>query len=230
MEGNGKNVIGPVLIVIGLLMIVAAGLLTGQNLLEQSEAEHASNAVLERLLPEIEGKSGESITTVINSFDRNAQGNAETIGMENLSATGDVPDYALNPGMDMPSVKVDGDRYIGVLVIPGLKLELPVMKEWGYPNLKIAPCRYEGSAYQGDLIICAHNYDRHFGRIKNLSQGDEILLFDVDGNRFAYQVSEMEILKPYDINGMKTGSWDLTLFTCTIGGATRVTVRCQRTA
>ncbi len=30
-----------------------------------------------------------------------------------------------------------------------------------------------------------------------------------------------------DVEEMITGDWDLTLFTCTLGGQTRVTVRCQ---
>ena len=30
----------------------------------------------------------------------------------------------------------------------------------------------------------------------------------------------------YDVEAMESGDWALTLFTCTIGGKTRVTVRC----
>lgn len=40
---------------------------------------------------------------------------------------------------------------------------------------------------------------------------------------------EQEILEPDDEEAMTTGDWDLTLFTCTPGGQTRVTVRFQRT-
>ena len=45
------------------------------------------------------------------------------------------------------------------------------MESWSYPKLKVAPCRYRGSAYLDDLIIAAHNYDRHFGRINTLLPG-----------------------------------------------------------
>jgi sortase A len=77
------------------------------------------------------------------------------------------------------------------------------------------------------MIICAHNYDRHFGQIKNLKEGDKVTFTDVYGDRFDYEVSEVTILQPTDVEEMKDPSdWDLTLFTCTIGGATRVTVRC----
>ncbi|MCD8119184.1 MAG: sortase [Lachnospiraceae bacterium] len=82
-----------------------------------------------------------------------------------------------------------------------------------------------------DLIICGHNYDRHFGKLKNLEPGDEITFTDVLGNVFSYEVSETVILKPTAVEEMadqESGDWDLTLFTCTLGGRTRVTVRCMR--
>jgi len=50
----------------------------------------------------------------------------------------------------------------------------------------------------------------------------------VDGNVFAYKVVETETLSPFSIEEMTTGDWDLTLFTCTVGGQNRVAVRCER--
>ena len=126
----------------------------------------------------------------------------------------------------MPTETIQGNEYIGLLEVPTLGLELPVMSDWSYPQLKISPCRYQGSAYLGDLIIAAHNYDCHFGRLKTLLQGDEIIFADMDGNRFVYEVAEIEILEPTAIEQMIFGDWDLTLFTCTYGGQARVTVRC----
>lgn len=45
---------------------------------------------------------------------------------------------------------------------------------------------------------------------------------------FEYEVVSLEILIPEDVEPMEEGDWDLTLFTCTIGGKTRITVRCAR--
>ena len=140
----------------------------------------------------------------------------------------EVPDYLLNPDMEMPTENINGIDYIGILRIPALELELPVISEWSYPRLKIAPCRYTGSAYQDDLIIAAHNYNSHFGNLKNLREGDTATLTDMDGNVFTYEMAELEILQPTDIEGMDSGEWDLTLFTCTIGGSSRVTARFER--
>lgn len=139
-----------------------------------------------------------------------------------------IPDYILNPEMDMPEEEVDGQKYIGVLKIPVLSLELPVISEWSYPSLRIAPCRYAGSAYLNSMVIAAHNYYSHFGYLKDLSPGDEVTFTDVDGNIFRYEVSALEILSPFAVEEMTNGDWDLTLFTCTVGGQSRVTIRCAQ--
>lgn len=131
------------------------------------------------------------------------------------------------PEREMPEILIDGNAYIGILEIPSLSLTLPVMSDWSYPKLRIAPCRYQGSVYEGSLIIMAHNYASHFGSLKNLPVGDGIVFTDADGNVFEYEVVELEILDPFMTKEMEAGDWDLTLFTCTLGGQSRVTVRCM---
>ncbi|MCH5255666.1 MAG: sortase [Lachnospiraceae bacterium] len=122
---------------------------------------------------------------------------------------------------------MDGYRYIGTVSIPVIDVEQPVQEDWSLALLKASPCRYMGSPYQGDLIICAHNYATHFGRLKNLSPGDEVIFTDAEGNEFRYTVVELESLAGTAVEEMKSGEWDLTLFTCTMGGQARVTVRCD---
>lgn len=50
-----------------------------------------------------------------------------------------MPDYVLNPKMEMPVKVIDGQEYIAVLKIPAFGLELPVLSQWSYPNLKSPP-------------------------------------------------------------------------------------------
>lgn len=141
----------------------------------------------------------------------------------------DAPEEALDelqPLRTMPVVTVGGYDYIGWLTLPSLGLELPVMSEWSYARLKIAPCRYTGSAYSGDMVLAAHNFSSHFGRLSELSPGDEVLFTDVEGNVFRYEVADAEILQPTAVEEMTAGEWPLTLFTCTYGGRTRLTIRC----
>ena len=77
---------------------------------------------------------------------------------------------------EMPVVMLDGYEYVGYVEIPALGLKLPVMSEWDYTRLRVAPCRQFGSSRTDDLVIAAHNYENHFGRLKELSEGDTVIL------------------------------------------------------
>ncbi len=203
---------GSFLITTGLLLIVAALFLIRINLREANTAGEAAVEVVEQLVELVPPS-----TTVQSST---------TVETETAPPP-EAPLYQQYPEMEMPAVKVEGENYIGVLTIPALGLELPVMRDWSYPRLKVSPCRYAGSAYQDDLVVMAHNYDRHFGRLKELNLGDAVQFIDMDGNVFRYRVGAVESLQPTDIENMTAGEWPLTLFTCTLGGSYRVTVRCS---
>jgi len=203
------------MISLGLLLIAAALFLTGYNMYDQARA-------------------GQTADLAVSSLEKQIPKEVLTVPgkdwQEEPLAPGEIeyPDYMLNPEMEMPVEEIDGVEYIGMLSIPVLELELPVISQWSYPGLKIAPCRYVGSAYLDNLVIAAHNYQSHFGLLKTLSQGDMITFTDMDGNVFRYEVAALETLAPTDIEGMVSEEYALTLFTCTLGGASRVTVRCDR--
>ena len=140
---------------------------------------------------------------------------------------------------EMPVIEVEGYYYIGILEIPSLQLTLPVMDRWDYTRLKISPCVYSGSYKTDDLVICAHNYARHFSPVKRIDIGADVYLITVDCRVYHYQVTNRETLQPGAVENMientnnttdetVTNEWDLTLFTCNTGGQTRCAVRCAR--
>lgn len=129
---------------------------------------------------------------------------------------------------EMTVVDIDGYGYIGYLAIPKLALELPVMSDWSYPQLKKSPCRYSGSTWTDDLTILAHNYARHFGKLSSLSIGDSVFFTDMDGNVTEYAVAAVDVLDPYAVEDVTVSGFDLVLFTCTYGGKNRVAVFCDR--
>lgn len=137
---------------------------------------------------------------------------------------------SVDPSRELPVLEIDGNRYVGTISIPSLEIELPVLENWSLDLLKVAPCRYLGSPYSSDLIICAHNYNTHFGNLKNVTPGDEVIFTDVEGNAFPYIVAELDTLPGTSVQEMESGEWDLTLFTCTLNGRSRVTVRCDSAA
>lgn len=153
--------------------------------------------------------------------------------LETLEATQpldlEIPEELLTAEqVKMTEMVIDGHRYIGYLSLPALNLELPVMSDWSKENLWIAPCRYYGSLRGNDLVLMAHNYERHFGRIGKLNEGDAVIFTDMDGGVTEYEVVAQDVLDPEAVEEMTAGDFDLTLFTCTYSGKNRVTVFCDR--
>lgn len=127
---------------------------------------------------------------------------------------------------EMTRVVIDGHAYIGVVTVPSLSLELPVLADWDSAKLQLAPCRYSGSIHTGDLVLMAHNYPKHFGRLQTLQPGDAVRFTDMDGRTMHCQVTAVEILEAEAVEEMTAGQAQLTLFTCTYGGQGRIAVRC----
>jgi len=185
------------LIKAGLLMILIAVGLTAFNILDSARAEKKSAEILEQ------------------------------ISKQQIPSEEPVDFYMSYSEIPMAEVTVDDISYIGVLDMPALGLSLPVAGESSKAALRKSPCRYSGSVYSRDLIISGHNYRDHFGSIKRLQPGDEITFTDNEGNRFDYTVQGLEVIDGNDVETMISGEWDLTLYTCTIGGKSRVTVRAE---
>ena len=212
MSKKKKNQIGKIFTITGLLLFAAALALSTYNLWDSYRAEQSREKLLEEY--------------------RDKNQNISDEGEQTEESDGQIPDYQLNPEMEMPEITLedlDGAACIGVLEIPKIDLKLPVLSEWSYPLLKKAPCRYSGSAYLDNLVIAAHNYRTHFGKLKELETGDEVIFTDAAGNRFEYNVAAVEALTPQSVEDMTSGEWALSLFTCTLDGKNRVTVRCDFT-
>ena len=118
---------------------------------------------------------------------------------------------------------------IGILSIPVLDLELPVQADWSYAKLKNAPCLYYGSCREKDFVIAAHNYEAHFGRLSELKAGDDIIFTDINGTVYSYEVVLLETLQKDATKEMIESGFDLSLYTCTPVGGSRVTVHCKST-
>lgn len=120
--------------------------------------------------------------------------------------------------------------YAGVIAIPNLSLELPVIDQWNYARLKVAPCRQSGAAADGDLVIAAHNYKSHFGYLDRLEPGASVIFTDMEGTVYRYAVEEIRQLEPEDVEDVSSvfsSEYPLVLYTCTPGGKARVAVFCR---
>ena len=171
-----KRQLGTILILLGALLLAGALGLLGYNQWDNGRAQKAAAQVLDQL------------ETTLDEQENHLQ----------LLVPTQVDDTA----REMTVTAIDGWDYIGYLSIPSIGLALPVMSEWSYPGLKIDPGRYAGSVFTDDLVICGHNYARHFSPVKRLAVGPTVQFVDMDGREWDYTVSKVETLQPTQIEEM----------------------------
>lgn len=196
------NKLGKLFILIGILLITISSSLLVYNYQEDKVAGKKSKEVLKIIKDNIKETNDKKENNQIMIEDTQSK--------------------------EMKTTNINGYDYIGMLTIPSLNLELPIMSEYDYDRLSISPCRYYGSIYTNDLIICGHSYHTHFKYLDNLIQGDTIIFTDIEGTNYIYEVKEIEILNPKDVSKMINNAFDLTLYTCTNDGLNRITVRCNK--
>lgn len=149
--------------------------------------------------------------------------------MSELHSAVDEPSADSNDDKaNLPVKMINGYEYIGYISVKQLKLELPVMASCDYTRLKYAPCRYSGWASTNDLVIAGHNYKGHFGKLTKIEIGDNVTFTDMSSTVYEYEVGDIEVLQPNDVEEMVSSSWDLTLYTCTYGAENRIAVRCRQ--
>ena len=193
---------GVICVLLGVVLLLAALGLYGYNRWEDAQAGAEAQTVVQDLQEKVVEQT---------------QSAASAPALDSSS---------LDP--ELPVVELDGYEYVGTVSIPAIGIDLPVMSEWSYPKLKISPCRQFGSSRTDDLVIAAHNYENHFGRLKELSEGDTVIFTDMEGVVNTYSVKKIETLNPNEVDAVQNSGYALVLYTCTKGGKTRVTVFCDR--
>ena len=193
---------GVLCVLLGVVLLLAALGLYGYNRWEDAQA-------------------GAEAQTVVQDLQE------KVVEQTQSAASAPAIDYSsLDP--ELPVVELDGYEYVGYVSIPAIGIDLPVMSEWSYPRLKIAPCRQFGSSRTDDLVIAAHNYESHFGKLTSLTAGDSVTFTDMDGIVNEHVVNKVEVLDPHSVEEVEHSGYALVLYTCTYGGKTRVTVFCDR--
>ena len=198
-----KRILSGILIILGLLLILGAAGLHLYNSQEADEAALVSAKVLPKISEYVE-EARETATVPPPETDPSA------------------------PPLEMPTAEIDGQIYVGVLSIPAIDYEVPVLSECSLALLRRGACRFHGSTYGGNLVICAHNYHGLYRLLTKLRPGDLVWFTDMDGLTWNYEVADLETLGPNMVEEMNDSGYDLTFFTCTYGGQARLTLRCVR--
>ncbi len=213
-----KKKLGISLVIMGTVLLVAALSLILHNRVQDKQYSEAASIALDDIKELIPGL-GETVGGFIPS--------TRPDGLENTNPESTKPGILDDYVKEETIVESDGIRYLGVISLPSIEIELPVTADCNNANMKFAACRYEGTVAGSDLIICAHNLPSFFSKLSKMYSGDEIIFVDGDGEYHYYEIVEISTMGGYEVDKMKEGSdeWDITLFTCTYGGANRVAVR-----
>lgn len=140
-----------------------------------------------------------------------------------------VKNQATTKTRTMPK-ELKGFQIIGKIEIPKLKLNKYILDKTNPKSLKVSVTKLSGPQINqiGNFCIAGHNYQKIFGKIKNLEKGDKMILTDVYGNRTIYSIYDNYTISPKDISCLNqdtSGEKEVTLITCTNGAIKRVIIK-----
>ena len=123
---------------------------------------------------------------------------------------------------------IDNYKTIGILKIPSLNIEYPIISETTNAALKISVTKYWGPNPNevGNLVILGHNYKSSYmlSKLPDIKIGDIIKITDKKGKTIDYKVYETKKIDPYDSSctSQKTeGKKEVTVITCVDNGKNR---------
>lgn len=197
-----------VLLLLGAALLCAALLLAAKNRREETSAGEAAAALL------------------VQAEQTIAQHAAPPAAVPTPAPSSAVEETLSPSPSASPSAAPEGPAFLGVLSVPAVSLTVPVLAEWSYYHLTLAPCRDCGSVETGDLVIAAHNFDTHFGRLSRIAPGDSVYFTDMAGSTTEYAAASVEQRDPSDAEGVRESGYPLVLYTCSWDCTARVTVFC----
>lgn len=138
----------------------------------------------------------------------------------------------INENINEPIIEFEGYKVIGIINIPKINLEYPILEETTKATMKISISRYWGKEINslGNVSLAGHNnYDgTMFGKNKNLEIGDIIELTDLSNNTIKYEIYDIFSTDPNDVTILQTTDSkirEVTLITCTNGRAERLIIK-----
>lgn len=132
-------------------------------------------------------------------------------------------------------LEFEGHKIIGMIKIPAIDLEYPILEQTTQETMKISISRYWGGDINsyGNVSLAGHNNKitlTMFGKNKNLKNGDRIFLTDLTGKTIEYEIYDSFITHPDDITILQTTNpniREVTLITCTNGRANRLITKAR---
>ena len=186
---------------------------------DRNKSEQVSQEILAGITfsePEVEIIEEEVTVVILNAIPEEEEIIAETQIIQ-TEVEVEIPE-------EQRSVANDGTEYysIGVINIPTINVNYPILSTYSDALLKIAPCKFHGPNPNqvGNLCIAGHNYrnTKFFSKVPKLELGDIIEITDLGGNTVTYAVYDKFIVNPDELectSQLTGGKREITLITCT---------------
>ena len=219
MQKNNKTISIPLfLVVIIFAILIIVGVKTicfgnNENISNQEIAEKDNDTTIENseetvLLTKIEGTQEEE---TVQDKAKQEENSTEDIKQENTNNK--IKTYITSNGQKYDS--------IGIVNIPRLGIEYPILATTSEKTLKVSVTKYWGGNPNevGNLCITGHNYknSKFFGKLLNIKQGDIIKITDLSGRTLDYTVYDTYVVDPKDTtctSQLTDGKVEVTLITC----------------
>lgn len=110
----------------------------------------------------------------------------------------------------MSVLSLEGTDFVGIIEMPQYQSALPVGANWG--QTAQYPCRFNGSVYDKTLQIGATSQKGQYDFFAEISVGDSVYFTDVEGNRYAFEVTALQYEKHIDQASLHQQQAAMTLF------------------
>ena len=121
---------------------------------------------------------------------------------------------------------INGLPVIGELLVPTIDVDTALITDYRGENLRMSPCIVSGSAACRDLVIVGGNYRSQFASLNTLRKGDTVMICDMNGNLFIYDVDSVEFADKENAIEISDAGFDLSLFCINNNGSVRYAARC----
>lgn len=166
--------------------------------------------------------------------------------MVNEKKMTNIVEYIKNADLQLPDansieedntvteIEIDGYKVLGIIRIPKIDLEYPILNETTNVSMKKSITKFWGPELNeiGNLTLAGHNNrdGTMFGKVKKLEIGDIIEIQDLYKNTVQYQIFDMYVIEPNDVSCVKSvdpNAKEVTLITCTNGNKNRLITKAR---
>lgn len=167
-----------------------------------------------------------------NMYEEKSMNEAVQIELEDVKLE-EIDTKAIEPEeRDGEAIETPEEEYstIAKIEMEEIGLHTSVLSRWSYELLDISVNKFHGPEpnEQGNFIVIGHSYRNgtHFGSLHLLEIRDVIKLTDVSGRTIEYEVYEILIIKPDELEKIKSDHpLSLTLITCDKDNEYRLVVK-----